>query len=55
MVVALLTVNVVAGFDPKSTAVAPVKFVPVIVTRVPFGPEAGLTAGDRRAPAAPCR
>ena len=28
---------------PKSTAVAPAKLVPVIVTNVPFGPEAGLT------------
>ena len=42
MVVALLTVNV-AALAPKFTAVAPVKFVPVIVTKVPFGPEVGLT------------
>src|SRR6478735_5284050 len=45
MVVALLTVNVVAAVAPKSTAVAPVKPVPVIVTEVPpaVGPEFGLT------------
>src|SRR6478735_564937 len=45
MVVALLTVNVVAAVAPKSTAVAPVKPVPVIVTLVPpaVGPEFGLT------------
>ena len=41
------TVKLVAGFpEPKSTAVAPVKFVPVMVTLVPavVGPAAGLTA-----------
>ena len=32
MVVALLTVKVVAGFAPKATAVAPVKLVPLTVT-----------------------
>ena len=43
-VVALLTANVVAGFPaPKSTTVAPVKLVPVMVTKVPLGPELGLT------------
>ena len=47
MDVALLTVKLVAGLpDPKLTAVAPVKLVPVIVTLVPpvVGPSAGLTA-----------
>ena len=39
----LLKVNVAAELAPKSTAVAPVKFVPVIVTRLPIGPELGLT------------
>ena len=41
-----LTVNNGAGADPKLTAVAPVKPVPVTVTRVPpaSGPLAGLTA-----------
>ena len=40
-----LTVNVVVGEVPKSTAVAPVKLVPVIVTEVPPAvvPELGLT------------
>ena len=44
--VALLTVKPVAAVVPKSTAVAPVKFVPVIVTLVPpaGGPAVGLTA-----------
>ena len=32
MLVALNTVNVVAAVPPKLTAVAPVKFVPVMVT-----------------------
>ena len=32
MLVALTTVNEVAAVPPKLTAVAPVKFVPVIVT-----------------------
>ena len=46
MVVALLTVNVVAAVVPNFTAVAPVKLVPVMVTVVPpaVGPELGLTA-----------
>jgi hypothetical protein len=45
IVVALLTVNVAGLPDPKSTAVAPVKFVPVIVAEVPpvLCPEVGLT------------
>ena len=44
--VSLTTVKFVAGFVPKSTAVAPVKPVPVIVTMVPpaAGPSFGLTA-----------
>jgi hypothetical protein len=43
--VALFTVNVVADVAPNFTAVAPVKFVPVMVTLVPpaVGPLAGLT------------
>jgi hypothetical protein len=43
--VADVTVNDVAGSAPKSTAVAPRKFVPVTVTTVPplDGPRAGLT------------
>jgi hypothetical protein len=43
--VALFTVNVVAPVAPNFTAVAPVKFVPVMVTLVPpaAGPLAGLT------------
>src|SRR5579872_1856835 len=46
MVVALLTVKVVAAVAPKCTAVAPVRFVPVTVTDVPpaLGPVVGLTA-----------
>ena len=41
--VAELTVNVVAGVAPKVTAVAPAKFVPVMVTVVPavMGPADG--------------
>ena len=44
IVVALTTVTPVAAVVPKSTAVAPVKPVPVIVTRVPpaAGPLFGL-------------
>ena len=44
--VALFTVKLVAGVEPKSTAVAPVKLVPVMVTVVPpaAGPLDGLTA-----------
>src|SRR5581483_1924150 len=44
--VALLTVKLEAACVPKLTAVAPVRFVPVMVTVVPppSGPEAGLTA-----------
>ena len=45
MVVALLTVNVVAAVAPKFTALAPVKFVPVIVTDVP--PAAGPCSDSR--------
>jgi hypothetical protein len=46
MDVALLTVNVVAAVVPNFTAVAPVRFVPVITTEVPppVGPVLGLTA-----------
>jgi hypothetical protein len=40
--VAEFTVNGVAATPPKLTAVAPVKFVPVIVTTVPAGPLAGV-------------
>jgi hypothetical protein len=45
IVVALLTEYVAGLAEPKSTAVAPVRFVPVIVTDVPpvLGPVAGLT------------
>ena len=45
MEVGELTVNVVAGEVPKSTAVAPLRLVPVIVTEVPPAvvPELGLT------------
>ena len=45
MLVALLTVKVVAVVDPKLTAVAPVRLVPVIVTGVPppVGPAVGAT------------
>ena len=44
IVVSLTTVTFVAAVVPKSTAVAPVKLVPVIVTRVPpvVGPLVGL-------------
>jgi hypothetical protein len=40
------TLKLFAGVVPKSTAVAPVKFVPVTVTVVPpdVGPELGLIA-----------
>jgi hypothetical protein len=44
IVVELLTVNVAALPDPKSTRVAPESPVPVIVTDVPPGPAYGLTA-----------
>ena len=45
MLVALLTVKLVAAVEPKLTAVAPVRLVPVIVTLVPpaSGPAAGAT------------
>ena len=43
IVVSLTTVTFVAGVVPKSTAVAPVKLVPTIVTRVP--PAAGPVDG----------
>jgi hypothetical protein len=45
-VVAFTSVTLVAAFAPNSTAVAPVRFVPLIVTVVPppVGPEDGLTA-----------
>ena len=41
ILVALTTTNDVAAVPPKLTAVAPVKFVPVIVTAVPTAPLAG--------------
>jgi len=41
IVVGLTTVKELAGTDPKLTAVAPVKFKPVIVTTVPFVPLVG--------------
>lgn len=40
--VADTTVNVVAGREPKLTPIAPVKFVPVIVTTVPGSPVVGV-------------
>ncbi len=48
--VAEFTVKLVAAVDPKATAVAPVRLVPVMVTKVPptYDPELGLievTAG----------
>ena len=43
--VSLTTVKLVAAVVPKSTAVAPVKLVPVIVTEVP--PAAGPLVGLR--------
>ena len=45
IVVSLTTVTPVAAVVPKSTAVAPVKLVPVIVTDVP--PAAGPLVGLR--------
>ena len=47
--VELTTVKLVAALAPKSTAVAPVKPVPVMVTAVPpaGGPAVGLMRGDR--------
>ena len=45
IVVSLTTVKLVAAVVPKSTAVAPVKPVPVIVTKVP--PAAGPLVGLR--------
>jgi hypothetical protein len=44
--VALLTTKLVAAVEPKWTAVAPLKLVPVMVTLVPplTGPTFGLTA-----------
>ncbi len=46
ILVLLTTVRVVAAMVPKSTTEAPVKLVPVMVTRVPppAGPEVGLSA-----------
>ena len=46
IVVLLRTVTLVAAVEPKLTPVAPVKFVPVIVTWLPpaAGPEVGETA-----------
>ena len=45
MLVALLTVKLVAAVEPNLTAVAPVRLVPVIVTWLPpaSGPAAGAT------------
>ena len=43
ILVAELTVNEVAATPPKLTAVAPVKFVPVIVTDVPAGTSVTIT------------
>ena len=37
------TVKSVAGVDPNSTAVAPVKSVPTILTEVPTPPSGGVT------------
>ena len=50
IVVSLTTVTSVAAVVPKSTAVAPVKPVPVIVTRRAAGrrPAVRADAGDRR-------
>ena len=42
MLVALTTVNEVAAVPPKLTAVAPVKFVPVILTTWPVLPDVGV-------------
>ena len=41
IVVELTTSNELAGVPPKFTALAPVKFVPVIVTTVPLFPVPG--------------
>ena len=43
--VALVTVKLAAGVEPKSTTVEPLRFVPLMVTDVPpaAGPVAGLT------------
>ena len=51
MLVALLTVKLVAAVVPNLTALAPVKPVPVIVTEVPpvLGPELGADAGHASA------
>ena len=56
IVVALTTVTPVAAVVPKSTAVAPVKPVPVIVTKVPpaAGPLVGLMPVTAGAAAAAC-
>ena len=42
MLVALTTVNEVAAVPPKLTAVAPVKFVPVMLTTCPVLPDVGV-------------
>jgi hypothetical protein len=51
----LVTLKVVAGLDPKSTPVAPVKPVPVTTTDVPpvLGPDRGLTPVTTGVAAAP--
>ena len=41
-VVALTATTLVAAATPNATAVAPVRFVPVIVTGVPASPEVGV-------------
>ena len=43
IVVELSTAKVEAAVVPKFRAVAPVKFVPVIVSKLPLGPDVGLT------------
>ena len=50
LVVELTTVTLVAASAPKSTAVAPVKLVPVMVTMVPpaAGPAVGADRGHGR-------
>ena len=42
IVVALTTVKEVASWPPKATAVAPRKFVPLMVTTVPVAPLVGV-------------
>jgi len=42
IIVAELTVKLAAAVPPKLTAVAPVRFVPFIVTTVPLAPDVGV-------------